>query len=171
MRSGNSCARGLRFKTSPTDESAGDHGGPASVPAAWSSSTNLDKRPEWPRCANGDPWALGCGGAPHGHWRTMTFLGALRCDQLTAPCVFDGPTNANASAPMSNSSSFPSQQRRHRHHGQSRQPQVGSAPPLKRGPTTRDSGAGPMQCGLGTSAPCRSPSTLRKPSQVLNQGR
>jgi transposase len=31
--------------------------------------------------------------APHGHWRTMTFLGALRCDQLTAPCVFDGPIN------------------------------------------------------------------------------
>ena len=23
----------------------------------------------------------------------MTFLGALRCDQLTAPCVFDGPIN------------------------------------------------------------------------------
>lgn len=31
--------------------------------------------------------------APHGHWRTMTFLAALRCDQLTAPCVFDGPIN------------------------------------------------------------------------------
>jgi transposase len=31
--------------------------------------------------------------APHGHWRTLTFLGALRCDQLTAPCVFDGPIN------------------------------------------------------------------------------
>lgn len=33
------------------------------------------------------------GFAPHGHWRTLTFLGALRCDQLTAPCVFDGPIN------------------------------------------------------------------------------
>jgi transposase len=30
---------------------------------------------------------------PHGHWRTLTFLGALRCDRLTAPCVFDGPIN------------------------------------------------------------------------------
>ena len=30
---------------------------------------------------------------PHGHWRTLTFLGALRCDKLTAPCVFDGPIN------------------------------------------------------------------------------
>ncbi len=33
------------------------------------------------------------GFAPHGHWRTMTFLAALRCDGLTAPCVFDGPIN------------------------------------------------------------------------------
>lgn len=30
---------------------------------------------------------------PHGHWRTLTFLAALRCDRLTAPCVFDGPIN------------------------------------------------------------------------------
>jgi hypothetical protein len=34
------------------------------------------------------------GFAPHGHWQTLTFLGALRCDRLTAPCVFDGPINA-----------------------------------------------------------------------------
>src|ERR1700723_1646587 len=33
------------------------------------------------------------GFVPQGHWRTLTFLGALRCDQLTAPCVFDGPIN------------------------------------------------------------------------------
>jgi len=33
------------------------------------------------------------GFAPHGHWRTLTFLGALRCDSLIAPCVFDGPIN------------------------------------------------------------------------------
>ncbi|MEW5424887.1 hypothetical protein HNS03_23580 [Amorphus sp. 3PC139-8] len=39
--------------------------------------------------------------APHGHWRTMTFLAALRCDGLTAPCVFDSPING-CSAPMSN---------------------------------------------------------------------
>jgi transposase len=34
--------------------------------------------------------------APHGHWRTLTFLGALRCDRLTAPCVFDGPINGQS---------------------------------------------------------------------------
>jgi len=33
------------------------------------------------------------GFAPHGHWRTMTFLAALRLNRLTAPCVFDGPIN------------------------------------------------------------------------------
>ena len=29
--------------------------------------------------------------APHGHWRTLTFLGALRFDRLTAPCVSASP--------------------------------------------------------------------------------
>lgn len=28
---------------------------------------------------------------PHGRWRTLTFLAALRCDRITAPCVIDGP--------------------------------------------------------------------------------
>lgn len=27
---------------------------------------------------------------PHGHWKTSTFLAALRCDAITAPCVIDG---------------------------------------------------------------------------------
>jgi len=30
---------------------------------------------------------------PHGHWHTMTFLAALRCDRIEAPCVIDGPIN------------------------------------------------------------------------------
>ena len=30
---------------------------------------------------------------PHGRWRTLTFLAALRADALTAPCVVDGPIN------------------------------------------------------------------------------
>ena len=33
------------------------------------------------------------GYAPHGHWRTRTFVAALRCDGIVAPCVFDGPIN------------------------------------------------------------------------------
>lgn len=31
--------------------------------------------------------------APHGRWRTLTFLAALRCDRIEAPCVIDGPIN------------------------------------------------------------------------------
>lgn len=30
----------------------------------------------------------------HGHWKTTTFVGALRCDGLTAPLVIDGAINA-----------------------------------------------------------------------------
>lgn len=30
---------------------------------------------------------------PHGHWRTLTFLAALRIDRIEAPCVIDGPIN------------------------------------------------------------------------------
>lgn len=36
------------------------------------------------------------GFAPHGHWRTLTFLGALRFDRIIAPCVFDGPINGQS---------------------------------------------------------------------------
>jgi len=30
---------------------------------------------------------------PHGHWKTTTFLAALRNDRIDAPCLFDGPIN------------------------------------------------------------------------------
>ena len=32
---------------------------------------------------------------PHGHWKTLTFLAALRCDAITAPFVLDGPINGD----------------------------------------------------------------------------
>jgi len=28
---------------------------------------------------------------PHGHWKTLTFIAALRHDRIDAPCVVDGP--------------------------------------------------------------------------------
>jgi transposase len=31
---------------------------------------------------------------PHGHWKTLTFLAALRHDRIDAPMVLDGPINA-----------------------------------------------------------------------------
>src|SRR5690606_19971550 len=36
------------------------------------------------------------GRAPHGHWRTLTFIAALRIDRIDAPCVFDGPINGES---------------------------------------------------------------------------
>lgn len=33
---------------------------------------------------------------PQGHWRTLTFLAALRHDRIEAPCVIDGPINGES---------------------------------------------------------------------------
>jgi hypothetical protein len=33
---------------------------------------------------------------PHGRWRTLTFLAALRRDCIDAPCVIDGPINGES---------------------------------------------------------------------------
>jgi transposase len=35
-------------------------------------------------------------GLPHGHWKTTTFVGALRLTGMTAPMVLDGPMNGAA---------------------------------------------------------------------------
>ena len=34
--------------------------------------------------------------APFGRWKTFTFIAALRCDRIDAPCLFDGPINGEA---------------------------------------------------------------------------
>jgi len=34
--------------------------------------------------------------APFGRWKTTTFIAALRCDRIDAPCLFDGPINGEA---------------------------------------------------------------------------
>jgi putative transposase len=33
---------------------------------------------------------------PHGHWKTLTFLAALRHDRVTAPWLVDGPINGDS---------------------------------------------------------------------------
>ena len=33
---------------------------------------------------------------PQGRWWTLTFLAALRCDRIDAPCVIDGPINGES---------------------------------------------------------------------------
>lgn len=50
--------------------------------------TNMTRRHG--RCARGTRLVAK---VPHGRWRTLTFLAALRCDRITAPCVIDGPIN------------------------------------------------------------------------------
>ncbi len=44
------------------------------------------------RCAKGQRLVAK---VPHGHWKTLTFLAALRCDAITAPFVLDGPINGD----------------------------------------------------------------------------
>jgi len=34
--------------------------------------------------------------APYGHWKTMTFLAALRHDRIDAPWLLDGPINGDS---------------------------------------------------------------------------
>lgn len=34
--------------------------------------------------------------APHGHWKTTTFIAGLRANEITAPMVLDGPMTGSA---------------------------------------------------------------------------
>ena len=69
----------------------------ASIPPAWCSSTRPGPRPTWRRCADGRPAASACQAkVPYGHWKTMTFLAALRHDRVTAPWLIDGPINGQS---------------------------------------------------------------------------
>ena len=45
------------------------------------------------RCARGTRLVAK---VPQARWRTLTFLAALRCDRITAPCVIDGPINGTS---------------------------------------------------------------------------
>ena len=50
--------------------------------------TNMIRTHGW--CVRGKPLTAK---APYGHWRTMTFIAALRHDRIDAPFVLDGPVN------------------------------------------------------------------------------
>ena len=61
--------------------------------------------------------------APFGKWQTLTFLAALRCDRLTAPCVIDGPINGASFRAYVEQVLLPTlAPGRHCRHGQPRQP-------------------------------------------------
>lgn len=53
--------------------------------------TNMTRTRGWNR--RGKPLVAK---VPHGHWKTLTFLAALRHDGITAPFVLDGPINGEA---------------------------------------------------------------------------
>lgn len=57
------------------------------VDETWA-KTNMTRTRGW--CRKGLPLKAK---VPQGHWKTMTFLAALRHDRIAAPCVFDGPIN------------------------------------------------------------------------------
>ena len=45
------------------------------------------------RCARGQRLVAQ---VPHGQRKTLTFVAGLRCDGITAPCILDGPINAES---------------------------------------------------------------------------
>jgi transposase len=57
------------------------------IDETWASTTMT---PRYGRCEVGKRLI---GYAPFGHWKTTTFIAALRHDGLTAPCLFDGAIN------------------------------------------------------------------------------
>ena len=54
-------------------------------------STNMARR--YGRAPKGERLRAG---VPHGHWKTTTFIGALRQTGMVAPMVLDGPINGHA---------------------------------------------------------------------------
>jgi transposase len=60
------------------------------VDETWT-KTNMTRRHGWSR--RGLPLNAK---VPHGRWRTMTFMAALRHDRITAPFVLDGPINGES---------------------------------------------------------------------------
>ncbi len=52
-------------------------------------TTAMTRRYAW-----ADVGTRALGHAPHGHWKTTTFLAGLTCEGLIAPFVLDGPINA-----------------------------------------------------------------------------
>jgi transposase len=55
--------------------------------------TNMTRTHGW--CTRGQPLI---DKVPHGHWKTLTLVAALRHDGIAAPCVLDGPINGTSFA-------------------------------------------------------------------------
>ena len=71
---------------------------------------------------------------PHGHWKTTTFVGALRLGGMTAPTVLDGPMDGPAFLAWIEQMLAPTARaRRRRRDGQSARPQAGRCAHCDRG--------------------------------------
>ena len=90
-----------------------------------SSSTRPGPGPIWRHC--GDGRSRGhrlTAKVPHGRWKTMTFLAALRHDRIDAPWFIEGPIDGESFRTyVGKGSSADASPRRYRRLGQSRQPQ------------------------------------------------
>ena len=76
---------------------SGANAKPPSIRRVSSSSTRRGPRQTWLRCADGPGAERACAiMSPHGRWKTLTFIAALRHDRLTAPCLLDGPINGGS---------------------------------------------------------------------------
>jgi len=98
-------AAGFSFKKNAVRQRAGQAGDRAAAGAVEDVSGRLDPRrlvfidETWAKTNMAPLRGWGPRGrrliakAPHGKWRTLTFLAALRHDRIDAPCVIDGPIN------------------------------------------------------------------------------
>ncbi len=107
--------------------------GDASIRPAWSSSTRPGPRPTWRRSRGWAPRGERLmAKVPHGHWRTLTFLAALRFDRIDGALRHRRPDQRRELPRLCRAvPRADPQARRHRHHGQSRQPQ-GQRPSARR---------------------------------------
>src|SRR5215203_3908275 len=67
-------------------------GAGASGSATWMRTASYS----WTRPAHPRTWSGAPAGAPHGHWRTTTFVAGLRASGIIAPFVLDGPMTGEA---------------------------------------------------------------------------
>src|SRR6266496_4225335 len=81
-------------------------------------STNMVRL--WGRCLRGERLISH---VPHGHWKTITFVAALRHNRMVAPMVIDGPINGATFLLCRTVPGSDAQTQRHRGDGQPSGPQ------------------------------------------------
>lgn len=116
--------------TSPAAAPGGSGTNLKSILLVSSSSMRRGQRPTWPVPQGW--WRRGFplrDQVPYGHWRTTTFLAALRHDRITAPCVIDGPINGESFGADVEQVLVPTRQPGDRRYAQSQLPQRDRDPP------------------------------------------